>query len=203
MSSRLALIGSGGHAVSLLAMMPRHIEVAGYVDFKASDTFEFPWLGDDEEFMRQWPEMPVHIAVVMGRGGDMSLRRSIIERYASHPMPVLVAETALVIPSSHIGQGSAVMHRAVVNGANIGSCNVVNTGAIVEHGVTTGSNVFIGPGAVICGGVTIGSDVMIGAGAVVRNNVAIADCSVVGMGSVVTEDIEQCGVYAGNPCRPL
>lgn len=189
--------------MSLLSMMPRDIRVLGYVDMARNEHLDLPWLGDDALFAQSHTDTPVHIAVVMGRGGDMTLRRKIIERYEDRQMPVLVAETALVTPTALIGKGSAIMHRAVINGADLGCCNVVNTGAIVEHGVKTGSNVFIGPGAVICGGVTIGNDVMIGAGAVVRNNVTIASGSVIGMGSVVTKNIEQSGVYAGNPCRPL
>lgn len=203
MSTKVALIGAGGHAVSLTSMMLKGIDVVGYVNFAPSDTLALPWLGSDAEFLEHHPDMPVHIAVVMGRNGDLSLRRRIINMYKHCQMPVLVAESALVTPLSKIGRGSAVMHRAVVNGASVGEMNVVNTGAIVEHGVTTGSNVFIGPGAVVCGGVTIGSDVMIGAGAVIRNNVTVCSGCVIGMGSVVTKDIDQNGVYVGNPCKKL
>ena len=187
MNTTLALIGGGGHAVSLMEMMPCGYSVAGYVDFEPCDGLE----------------MPVHIAVVMGRDGNMKVRRGIIDRYACREMPVIVSSSALVTSHVIIGRGSAVMHRVVINGANIGECNVINTGAIIEHGVSTGSNVFIGPGAVICGGVTIGSDVMIGAGAVIRNNVAIPSGTVIGMGSVVTKSIDKSGVYAGNPCKLL
>ncbi|MDE7024699.1 MAG: transferase [Paramuribaculum sp.] len=203
MNTTLALIGGGGHAVSLMEMMPCGYSVAGYVDFEPCDGLELPWLGTDCEFMARYPSMPVHIAVVMGRDGNMKVRRGIIDRYACREMPVIVSSSALVTSHVIIGRGSAVMHRVVINGANIGECNVINTGAIIEHGVSTGSNVFIGPGAVICGGVTIGSDVMIGAGAVIRSNVAIPSGTVIGMGSVVTKSIDKSGVYAGNPCKLL
>lgn len=203
MKRSLALIGGGGHAVSLLQMMPADVEVAGYVDLRQCDSMPVPFLGNDGEFASKYPHMPVHIAFVMGKNGSMNLRRKAIELYRDHDMPVLVASSALVTANSKLGRGCAVMHRAVINGANLGECNIVNTGAIVEHGVSSGSNVFIGPGAVVCGGVTIGSNVMIGAGAVIRNNVTIADGAVIGMGSVVTKDINQSGVYAGNPCRKL
>lgn len=203
MKRKLTLIGGGGHAVSLLQMMPDDVEVAGYVDVRQNPFMPLAHLGDDDEFARLYPDMPVHIAFVMGKNGSMELRRKVIEQYRCHEMPTIVASSALVTPHSTLGSGCAVMHRVVINGANLGECNVVNTGAIVEHGVHSGSNVFIGPGVVVCGGVKIGSNVMIGAGAVIRNNVTIADGAIIGMGSVVTKDITQSGVYAGNPCKKL
>lgn len=203
MKRKLALIGGGGHAVSLMEMMPGDVDVAGYVDVRQRDSMVVPYLGNDDEFACRYPEMPVHIAFVMDENGSMALRKKVIDSYRNHDMPVLVAQSALVTSHSALGRGCAVMHRAVINSATLGECNVVNTGAIVEHGVTTGSNVFIGPGVVVCGGVTIGCNVMIGAGAVIRNNVTIADDSVIGMGSVVTKDIQHSGVYAGNPCKKL
>jgi transferase hexapeptide repeat len=159
------------------------------------------WLGDDDVFMSRYPDMPVHIAVVMGCGGSLSVRRRLIERYAAYASPVLISSSALVTPSSKIGDGCAIMHRAVVNGAEIGAYSVINTGAILEHGVIAGSNLFVGPGAIVCGGVRIGDDVMIGAGAVVRNNVAIPSNTIIGMGSVVTASIYEPGTYVGVPAK--
>ena len=199
--TRVAIIGGGGHALSVLGMIPTGLEAAGYVDVSPSDAFDLKWLGDDEAFQSSHPDMPVHIAVVMGRDGSLAMRRRLIERYVSHPAPVIVASSALVTSSSVIGKGSAVMHRAVINGARVGDYSVINTGAILEHEVVSGSNLFVGPGAIVCGNVRIGDNVMIGAGAVIRNNVTIASDTIIGMGSVVTESINAPGVYMGVPAK--
>lgn len=199
--TRFAIIGGGGHAVSVLGMIPDGYEAAGYVDTVPSESFPLQWLGDDEAFMSRYPDMPVHIAVVMGCGGSLSVRRRLIERYAGYTSPALISSSALVTPSSKIGDGCAIMHRAVVNGAEVGGYSVINTGAILEHGVVAGSNLFVGPGAIVCGGVRIGDDVMIGAGAVVRNNITIPSDTIIGMGSVVTDSISEPGVYAGVPAK--
>ena len=34
------------------------------------------------------------------------------------------------------------MHGAIVNGASVGDFCIINTGAVIEHGVTLGRNVF-------------------------------------------------------------
>ncbi len=201
----LVFIGGGGHALSVLGMLGAGYAVNGYVDACQIDGFPAEWLGTDSEFMASYaPEdTPVHIAVIMGHDSSLSVRAGIINRYRKYAAPVLVAETAVVTPFSTVGRGSAVMHRAVVNGACLGDYNVVNTGAIVEHGVITGENVFIGPGAVVCGGVKIGNNVMVGAGAVIRNNVSIPSGTIIGISAAITKNLPEQGVYAGVPAKKI
>lgn len=200
---KTALIGSGGHARSLMEFAAAAID--GYIDKRPSEGDEIPYLGNDEEFIasnspEQWL---VHMAIVGGSGKDMPLRRKIIERFigAGFRFATLTAPTAIVTPSARIGEGCALLHRCVINGATLGSNCVVNTGAIVEHACRIADNVFIGPGAVICGEVTIGSDTFIGAGATVRNCVTIGTGVTIGAGACVVADITEPGVYAGCPAK--
>jgi len=201
-SMKIVLIGGGGHARSLVES-GCHID--GYADARAVTDMPLPRVGSDEEILSSMDpsSTALHIAVVGGDGRSMATRRRIIERFSAFPAATLIAPSATVTPSSSIGQGSAVMCGAIVNGASIGRHNVVNTGAIVEHGCRTGSNVFIGPGAVICGGVTIGDDCFIGAGVTVRNCVSICPGVTVGIGAAVVSDITEPGIWAGVPARRL
>lgn len=208
MARRTALIGGGGHALSLLDLLPSSAEVAGYVDLSPTPVMEgaVPYLGSDDEFTATFPpsECDVIVTLVSGRDCSLAARRRVIERYAAYGSPVTVAQSAIVSPSASLGGGTAVFHRAVVNAATrLGAHCVVNTGAIVEHGCTIGDNVFIGPGAVICGGVTIGDDTYIGAGAVVKPCMEIGPRCVIGAGAVVVSPLEAAGIYAGIPARKL
>lgn len=201
---RVALIGGGGHAVSLLAA-GFDADFIGYVDRCRCQAIALPWLGDDAAFCNDVSptETLIHIAVISASDCSMALRRSIISRYAAFRAATLVAPSAIVSPGSTIGEGSALLQRTVLNGATLGHHCVLNTGAIVEHGCCIGDNVFIGPGAVVCGGVTIGHDCYIGAGAVLRNGISIAPGTTIGMGAVVLRDIAEPGRYAGNPCKKI
>lgn len=201
MTTRIVLIGGGGHALSVMSMLPDGIEVAGYVDNKPVADMPVPYLGTDSDLLASEADVAIHLALVWGRTTDMRLRRKLIDLYRSFSSPTIVAPSALITETSTIGRGCAVMHRAVINGARIGHYSVINTGAIIEHGVTLGENVFIGPGAVICGGVTIGNDSIIGAGATVRQGINIASGSVVGMGAAVVRDITEPGLYTGIPAK--
>lgn len=51
--------------------------------------------------------------------------------------------------------------------------------------------------------VEIGSDVWVGGGAIVLPGVRIGSCAVIGAGSVVTQDIPECVLAVGNPCRVI
>lgn len=206
MSKKLILIGGGGHALSLLDIIPSSIVATGYVDSRPSGVISLPWLGDDDSFISTCPpdSHEILITMVSGADCDLSRRAGIISRYGDYDSPVVIAPSAIVSPSATIGNGTAVFHRAVINaGTTIGRHSIVNTGAIVEHECTIGDNVFIGPGAIICGGVTIGGNTYIGAGAVLKPGITISGGCVIGLAGAVTSDIKSPGTYIGVPAKRL
>lgn len=205
MNRRLVLVGGGGHARSLLAVLGDEVQVAGYADMHPCDGLDIPYLGTDTDCISLLDPAEYEVAVTLVSGPDcsMALRRKIIESYHGFSMPMIIAPTAMVA-GCRIGPGVQLMHRTMVNaGADIGSYSIVNTGAIVEHDCRIGSNVFIGPGAVICGGVEIGDDCYIGANVTVRPGVRICAGAVIGLAAAVTKDITEPRTYVGIPARPL
>ena len=104
-------------------------------------------------------------------------------------------------------------------GVFIGARTKVQSHSFVCELVTIGSNCFIGHGVMFIndtfddggpagGDITkwknteIGNKVSIGSNATIMP-VRVCDNVVIGAGSVVTKDINEPGVYAGNPCRKL
>lgn len=200
----VVLIGGGGHARSILAMLPPHIQVAGYTALKPQPDIDIQWLGDDDTFLVQpiAKDCQVHIALGFNSAGSLALRRVVSQKYSHIPHATLLAPSALIASAATIEAGAAIMTRAVVNAnTTIGRDTVVNTAVVIEHDCHIGDRCFISPGAIICGHVTIESDTLVGAGAVLRNGISIAPGSVIGMGAVVTKSIETPGVYVGNPAK--
>ena len=201
---KIALIGGGGHALSVAAAMSQQPD--GYVDMLSNDAMPFPWLGDDSHFIDSCsPEhWQILITVVSGRDCSLGLRRRLIQLYQNYDSPAVKAPTAWIAPSASIEKGVAVLHHAVVNvNSRVGAHSVINTGAIVEHDCRIGSNVFIGPGAVICGGVNIGDDVYIGAGAVIRPGISICDGALISLRASVFRNITTPGTYFGTPAKRI
>lgn len=202
----VVLIGAGGHARSVLAMLSDHIPLAGYTSPQPVPDIDLMWMGSDEAFLSQESadNYSVHIAVGFNHDGSLKLRRSIAEKYSDLHHVTLISPTAWIARDAVIEDGVTIMTRAVVNAhTTVGCDSVINTGAIVEHDCHIGERCFISPGAVICGHVTIGHDTLIGAGAVLRNNINIPADTIIGMGAVVTKSIETPGVYVGNPAKLL
>ena len=103
--------------------------------------------------------------------------------------------------------------------ARVGPRCRVQSHAFICEGVTIGADCFVSHGAMFIndtfahGGpargdkslwktTTIGDRVSIGTGAIILP-VKICDGTVVGAGAVVTKDIDEPGVYVGNPARLL
>ena len=201
----IVLIGGGGHATSVLAMLKDSAMIAGYTALTPSEELNIPYLGSDQEAIKQFKptEVLVHNAVGFTTGCSLALRRKIADQYSRFEQATLIAPSAWVSNGSSIAEGCAVMARAVINESVIGAMSIINTGAIIEHNCLIGSNAFIGPGAIVCGGVTIGDDTFIGAGAIIKQGVEIAAGVVIGMGAVVTQSITTPGTYIGNPAKKL
>lgn len=200
----IALVGAGGHAVSILNAVG-HDCILGYVAPEPNDALGLQWLATDEEFLasERWRDIPVNISLVAGRSGNMALRRRIAELYVNHARATIVAPTAIITAGTELGDGCSVMSGAIVNGARLGRDCIVNTGAVVEHACMISDNVFIGPNATVCGGVSVGCDCFIGAGATLLNGIEICSGAVIGGGAVVVSDITEPGVYAGVPAKIL
>ena len=195
------LVGGGGHALSLLEILPDSRMIAGYADLRPSSIMRIPFLGTDDDILEKFSpdEYDVHVTLVYTLDVNLQLRKKIINRYNGFHKHTFLAQSAVVSHKSELSEGCLVMERTVVNHSIIGKNTVINTGAIIEHGCKIGDNCFVGPGVILCGGVTIGDNTLIGAGAVVRDGLSIAPDCTIGMGSLVVSNIILPGLYYGSP----
>ena len=104
----------------------------------------------------------------------------------------------------------------ITKGVKIGDGTRISTHTFICELVTIGKNCFVGHGVMFTndlfkngklGGdqknwfaTKIGNDVLIGSGSTILP-VKICDGAVIGAGSGVTKDINQKGIYAGNPAK--
>ena len=200
--NELILVGAGGHALSLAEFAAG--EIRGYLAMEENPEMTGEWLGTDDMLESLIAEGHLfHIAFVYSELPHMESRRELIETYESKgaKFKTLVSPLATVTPNSKIGEGCAVMTGSIINRATLGRNVIVNSGAIVEHDCRVGDNTFIGPGAVIGGFTTIGSGCFIGLGARIGNGLKIGDNITVAMGAVVSKDLEEPGLYHGNPLK--
>lgn len=133
--------------------------------------------------------------------GDNRIRYGLTQRI-QHPYATAIHPSALIDPSVSLGEGSVVLHGAILQAdTQIGAHVIINTGASVDHDCAVADFGHIAPGAVVCGGVRIGVGTLIGAGAVICPNLTIGQWAVVGAGAVVTRPVPDYAVVVGNPAR--
>lgn len=206
MREMIVVFGSGGHAKvvveAALAQGPdRKIVILDDADsVNERSIFGIQVMGGRNDLE------PLKGTAVIPAIGDNQARASLCTwlREQGHALATVVHPSATVSSSVEIGEGVFVSAGAtVIAEARVGDAAIINTGASVDHDCVIGEAVHIGPGVHLCGNVTVGAGTLIGVGSCVRPGISICDKVVLGAGSVVVGDIEQPGIFAGNPARRL
>ena len=194
--AKFIFIGGGGHArvVSSIieAQENSHLEVV----FDSNSKIET--LDGVENFHKYNPDQfPNALAIVAI--GDNKIRKQLAQTI-QHVFGKLIHPSASIDRLSLVGEGSVVMHHAVIQrGTRIGKHGIINTASSVDHDCVLGDFVHIAPNATLCGGVQIGDETFIGAGVVVLPQIKIGKRATVGAGSVVTKNIPDGATVVGNP----
>lgn len=116
----------------------------------------------------------------------------------------LVHSTAWVDPSATLAEGVVLYPGCIVDRKVHVEANVLlNNGCIVSHDSVVGEGSFLAPGVVVSGNCRIGSRNFMGTGTLLRDGIRTASDCRFGMGSIVVDDIDQAGLYVGNPAQLL
>lgn len=205
----LVLIGGGGHAKVLIAIVKKldTYWIIGYTDQEDRGLVsDVPFVGSDKNLSGLADCGQLAVVLGVGQVGLGEARCELFARIQAPHLhfPAIVSPDAIVNQGVSIGDGTVVMDGAVINSdARIGCGAIVNTNTTIEHDVVLADWVHIGPGAVISGGAAIGRFSMIGAGATVIEGIHIADRCMVGAGAAVVNDLTEPGVYVGSPARRI
>jgi sugar O-acyltransferase (sialic acid O-acetyltransferase NeuD family) len=200
----LILIGGGGHCKSVIDVA----ESAGYNILGVLDVpeqvglsvLDYKVVGTDED-IPQYAEKAAFI-ITVGFIKNPAIRIRIYNRIkeAGGKLATIVASTAHVSRYATLGEGTVVMHQAVVNaGAQVGTNCIINTFCNIEHDAVIGAQCHISTGTMVNGDCKVGERVFIGSQSVLANGITVGEDIIVGAGSVVRKNISEKGVYAGNP----
>lgn len=210
----ILIVGGGGHAKVVIEILRDLAAVAGtgggvyrpvgILDPQAAgEVLGVPVLGGDDRLESLRAEGIDAVFVALG-GNRLRERVGAKAVAAGYMLPSLVHPSAVVLRSAVLGQGIAVMPRAVVGAeAWIGDLAIVNTAAVVEHDNRLDTAAHAAPGSALAGNVSVGRRSLVGVGASVRPGVRIGDDVIVGAGSSVVSDLLAPGTFGGVPARPL
>lgn len=206
----IILIGGGGHCISCIDVIEATgiYEILGILDLPeklGQKVLNYSIIGTDNEIQRFLPDCNEYL-ITVGQIGSYLLREKIYNKVlqAGGRLPVIISSLAHVSTYANIGEGSIIMHQAIVNaGALVGNGCIINTKALVEHEAKIGNFCHISTASVINGQANIGDFCFIGSNTVIANNTNVIANTVIAAGSQVLKNIEIEGTYVGHPLRKI
>lgn len=118
------------------------------------------------------------------------------------PFATVVHPSALVAHDCVVGEGTVVLHRAILQlGVHLGAHVIINSGAVVGVDAGIDDYVHVSPQATIGDGAYIAEGVHVGAGAVIGRHAKIGAWSTIGAGAVVDGEVLAHCTVVGNPGR--
>ena len=202
-SRELAIIGSGGHALSFASVA----EAAGYTvicfidsNDDRKESFGTPILNNLEE-VSNVNRLQFGLAIGDNFNGENLFLES-LKRFDLSRFPAVIHPSAVVCNFATIGFGTVVMPNSVI-GANsrVGKFCILNTNTVIEHDSVIEDFVSIAPSATLAGNVTIGFRSVISMGSLVRQKISVGKDSVLGANSFLNTDLEDNVLAYGNPAK--
>jgi sugar O-acyltransferase (sialic acid O-acetyltransferase NeuD family) len=177
------------------------VEVVGFLDQSpASKDMLVPNLGTDQAWQALQDRNPAVKAVLAI--DPPRVRERLAAHYGLDRLITIIAPSAFVSPTAHVGHGSIVQRGVLVGrNARLGTAVKLNCGAQIHHDATVGDFTTIAPGARILGNVRIGSRTYIGSEAVILPRIKVGNDSIIGAGAVVSRDVGDDVVVKGVPAR--
>lgn len=187
----IILIGGGGHCRSCIDVIVEEgkFQIAGIVDVKdmvGHKILDFPVIACDEDL----PELCMkykNFFITIGQIGSAEKRIRLYNELKNlgASFPIIKSPFAHISRYSKIGEGSIVMHHAIVNSSAIVGVNcILNSNALVEHDAVIGDHCHISTGAIVNGTASVGHGSFVGSGAVVVNNTRIPENSFIKANSI-------------------
>lgn len=192
----LILIGGGGHCRSCIDVieMDGRFKILGIVDQKPPQDLaltDYPLLGREEDLpllSRSCRNFLITVGQIKSSEPRMRLFKYLEQ--IDVILPIIISPMAHVSRQAVLGEGTIIMHHAIVNaGATVGRNCIINTKALIEHDVVIEDHCHISTAAVVNGAAKIERSSFIGSNSVVRESVVVGESSIVGAGVAVLHHV--------------
>ncbi len=204
MTKQLVILGSGGHAKSLLnvARALGYQLMAAIDPDREGETFGGqPVVASTREFEGQLETVAFAIGV-----GSNPLRELIFDeiktRIPARCFPALIHPSAVVSDDCEIGPGSVLMPNSTIGpSSKIGLFCIINHNASLDHDGRMGDFSSLAPGAHTGGDVSIGTRSAVSIGASIKQGVSVGSDSVIGANAYLDRNMPDNVIAYGTPGR--
>ncbi|WP_273211523.1 acetyltransferase [Helicobacter rodentium] len=202
MKQGLLLIGGGGHCRSCIDVIEQENR---FSIFGILDTFlynkglrnilGYSILGGDE-LMESLVSEVTHAFIAIGQIKSADLRIKIYQKLKQigYNLPIIISPLAYVARNVSIGEGSIIMHHALINtNVSIGKSCIINSKALIEHDSIIGDFCHLSTASVVNGTCNIGNGTFIGSNMILKHNSTIAPNSILYHNPLEISSIKQGG----------
>jgi len=196
MKLKILLIGGGGHCKSCIDVIEQEgkYQIAGIVD-KSEKVGEkvlgYPIIGTDANLPTLLKTCP-NVLITLGQIKSPARRIELFHelRILGAQFPTVQSPLAYVSLHADLGEGTIIMHQALVNAdARIGRNCIINTKALVEHDAVIEDHCHIATAAVVNGGVRVKTGTFFGSNAVTIGYIEVGEESFINCGAKVDGDL--------------
>jgi sugar O-acyltransferase (sialic acid O-acetyltransferase NeuD family) len=189
---QILLVGAGGHCKACIDVIEQIAEwqIAGIIDREDSGVTQvlgYPIIGCDDdlaELRKQFDYAFVTIGQI--RSAEVKIKLFNQLKSLGFKQPCLVSPLAYVSKHAQIGEGTIIMHHALINTmAKVGNNCIINSKALIEHDAIVEDDCHISTGTIINGGVVVGEQSFIGSLATTKQSITIPPQSFIKAGSLV------------------
>ncbi len=193
----IILIGAGGHARSCIDAieLSAKFKIVGIIEKDGSNTKEnmgYPIIGTDNE-LGEFRKKYNYALITVGQIKSAETRIKLFQllQEMDYTLPFIISPRAYVSKHAEIGDGTIVMHGAIINAnAKVGRNCIINNKVLIEHDSDIRDHCHIATGAIINGEVTVGKESFIGSRVVTKQCVSIGNNCVIGAGVVLKNNVE-------------
>jgi len=193
---KLLLIGGGGHSRSCIDVVETigKYQIIGIIDSKlppGEKVLGYPILGGDDKIQEYVKEVK-NCLIAVGQVKSFNSRMELYYKLKSIGaiFPCIISPRAHVSKYSELGEGTIVMHDALINAnAKVGKNCIINTKALLEHDVLVGDFCHISTASVLNGGANIGNCTFIGSNSVTKEGVKVGDRCIVSAGMFIKNNL--------------
>ena len=200
----ILIIGGGGHAHSCIDVIEQcgNYDIKGIVDTNKNlgqSVLGYPVIGTDKDLQTLRKQVD-NAFIGVGQIKSADVRASLFEtlQKLNFNMPAIISPLSYVSPHSKIGDGTIIMHGAIINAnVTVGENSIINSNALVEHDTFVGDNCHISTSSVLNGGVKIKSKTFIGSGSVVIEGISVGKSCMIGASVLVRHNFGDGAKYLG------
>ncbi len=204
---KIVLIGSGGHANSVISSINKYSKLKykfiGCIDkYKEISSISKIIANDISDKNVNILKKYYFIVAV----GNNEIRKEWFQKIQKYNLKTvnIIDKTAIIAKDVKLGSGNFIgSNVTITSNITIGDNNIINTGSIIDHGSHIANHCNISPGAIINGDVNIEDNVWVGSGSIVFGQLNIGKNSITGAGSVVRKNVKDNDVVVGNPAKFL